>query len=584
MYKKKNFAKGTLSAQLLIGGTSLVLQSGEGAKFPAAGAGNAFVGVIWGAGFASPEADANREVVIAYLASGDTFTISRAKESSVAKQWEISDNFMLAATGAVFDEYETALLGKKNFHGIQAAGALSFDNSTHILTMASGSNIYWIQGVKFETAAAITCDLDSFVTLTANTAYYLYFDDVTGTLKASATPWDFYTMAIVAVVFWNGSAGAVQKETHDYRRCLDWHTWAHKTIGARYVSGLSLTLPTTVTDGSLQIESGSIMDEDILHTISQQTIMRGFYKASAGVYTFADYALPYLGTAGAPVFLDTDTYALSTFAAGDYAVYWVYASGDVSRPIYIVPTHASIAHVTPALARAELAPDLSGLNLNPEMKLLYKFIFAGNGQLLETADYRTSSSVPSGGSASTNASAVSFAPTGNVAATTVQAAIEELDNEKLPLAGGTLTGDVQLGETDIKLDAVLSADEKWSGIVIAATLGATIAVGDLCYLNADDSRWELVDANLSDGYDKQLGICVLAGNDGDTSEMLVYGKVRSAAFPAFTVGSPLYISETAGDMTHTQPVTTDVCIRKIGIAITAEDLLFNPESTFIIHT
>lgn len=146
-----------------------------------------------------------------------------------------------------------------------------------------------------------------------------------------------------------------------------------------------------------------------------------------------------------------------------------------------------------------------------------------------------------------------------------------------------MSGDIQLGETDIKLDAVLSEDEKWSGIVIAGTAGATLAVGDLVYLNADDSRWELVDANLSDGYDKQLGICVLAGNDGDTIELLTYGKVRSAAFPAFTVGSPLYISETAGDMTHTQPISADSCVRVIGYAITAEDLMFNPSNDFYTH-
>jgi hypothetical protein len=155
----------------------------------------------------------------------------------------------------------------------------------------------------------------------------------------------------------------------------------------------------------------------------------------------------------------------------------------------------------------------------------------------------------------------------------------------LAVTGGTLTGDIQLGETDIKLDAVLSADEKWSGIVIAGVSGVTtLAVGDLCYLNADDSRWELVDANLSDGYDKQLGICVLAGADGAATEMLVYGKVRSAAFPAFTVGSPLYISETAGDMTHTAPVTADSATRIVGIALTAEDLLFNPSNDYYTHT
>lgn len=153
------------------------------------------------------------------------------------------------------------------------------------------------------------------------------------------------------------------------------------------------------------------------------------------------------------------------------------------------------------------------------------------------------------------------------------------------LTGATMDGDIQLGETDIKLDAVLSADEKWSGTVISGTSGVTtLAVGDLCYLNANDSRWELVDANLSDGYDKMLGICVLAAADNVATEMLVYGKVRSAAFPAFTVGSAVYISETAGDCTQTKPTTTDVGIRIIGYAITAEDLFFNPDNIYYTPT
>lgn len=109
MYKKANLAAGTLSAQLLVGGSSLVLQTDEGLKFPDTGSGNTFVGVIWGAAYLSPEKDATTEFVTAYRSSGDTFTIVRAQEGTSAKQWEIGDNFMLTASAAVFDEYETAL-------------------------------------------------------------------------------------------------------------------------------------------------------------------------------------------------------------------------------------------------------------------------------------------------------------------------------------------------------------------------------------------------------------------------------------------------------------------------------------------
>jgi len=48
---------------------------------------------------------------------------------------------------------------------------------------------------------------------------------------------------------------------------------------------------------------------------------------------------------------------------------------------------------------------------------------------------------------SVSANQVSFTPTGSIAASNVQAAIEELDTEKLPLAGGTITGALLIGDT-----------------------------------------------------------------------------------------------------------------------------------------
>ena len=44
--------------------------------------------------------------------------------------------------------------------------------------------------------------------------------------------------------------------------------------------------------------------------------------------------------------------------------------------------------------------------------------------------------------ASTSATAVSFTPAGGIAATNVQAALTELDTEKMPKTGGSFTGDV----------------------------------------------------------------------------------------------------------------------------------------------
>jgi len=152
------------------------------------------------------------------------------------------------------------------------------------------------------------------------------------------------------------------------------------------------------------------------------------------------------------------------------------------------------------------------------------------------------------------------------------------------LAGAeTLTNKIlgagtQLGENSLKLDASLSGDETRSGITTTGTAGATIAVGDICYL-ASSGKWLLTDGILDGtdtGFSKQLGICILASTNTNPTEMLLYGKVRSAAFPSFTTGSPLYLSNTDGDITGTQPATSNHAIRIVGFALSADDLMFNP--------
>lgn len=158
--------------------------------------------------------------------------------------------------------------------------------------------------------------------------------------------------------------------------------------------------------------------------------------------------------------------------------------------------------------------------------------------------------------------------------------------EFMPLAGGTLTGEILHGENSaIRLDDALSADGKYCGKIEAGIAGAALVFGNLCYFNDNDSRWELFDANLSDGYDKKLGMCVLAAEaDGDATKMLLWGKIRAdSLFPALTIGAPVYGGETAGAIVTAQPTTSDACIRVIGFGNTADELFFNPSGDYMVH-
>jgi hypothetical protein len=157
-------------------------------------------------------------------------------------------------------------------------------------------------------------------------------------------------------------------------------------------------------------------------------------------------------------------------------------------------------------------------------------------------------------------------------------------------AGNTFAGTQLLAENaSIGLDPAGSADGKYTGITVTAVAGYTQAFGDLVYLDPTDSRWELCDANSAAGADGDsrgiIGMVVVAGTDGNACTILLQGIIRAdAKFPTFTINNPVYVSETAGAVTQTQPVTTDVVIRVVGFAITADEMYFNPDGAYITHT
>lgn len=139
------------------------------------------------------------------------------------------------------------------------------------------------------------------------------------------------------------------------------------------------------------------------------------------------------------------------------------------------------------------------------------------------------------------------------------------------------------------LDPAGSADGKYTGITITAISGYTQAFGDLVYFEVSTSRWAATDANSSAGAagDSRglIGIVVVAGTNGNPCTILLHGVIRAdAKFPTFTIGAPIYVSETANLVTSTQPTTADVVIRVVGFALTGDEMFFSPSSDYITHT
>lgn len=152
-------------------------------------------------------------------------------------------------------------------------------------------------------------------------------------------------------------------------------------------------------------------------------------------------------------------------------------------------------------------------------------------------------------------------------------AIEPLSPKRaLDMDGNDLIG---IAKTTL---ALLSSDGRYSGICETGTAGETLAFGETVYLKAADSRWWKTDADsaaTSGGV--KIAICVSSGTAGGTLTVLLLGKIRAdSLFPTLTIGAPVFLSKTAGLVTSTQPTGTDVVVRIVGFANTADEIYWNP--------
>jgi hypothetical protein len=120
--KNKNFAISQLASAISDSATSLSVLSGKGSLFPAAGP---FRAVIWSSSYDTPVKDANREIVTLELSSGDTFTATRAQESTTARSWSANSYIAHVITAGKIEELEAEINAKVDKVGGATAGNLA---------------------------------------------------------------------------------------------------------------------------------------------------------------------------------------------------------------------------------------------------------------------------------------------------------------------------------------------------------------------------------------------------------------------------------------------------------------------------
>ena len=381
-----------------------------------------------------------------------------------------------------------ASVGDQKKHGfINRTNTFTWTNTSPDRTIKlNGVVQYYFQGIL----KSIT---DPTVQLGTSTSglWAVYFN-AAGVLTAdqAGLP-DPEITVIMAFVWWNATAsiGCVLDERHSYLRDRKWHLWAHSSIGCRYGSGITLTATGTGAAASFAVSlAGDIWDEDIQFVVpvsSAWTVAhsaRIFYQIPTGVYSFANSTNPFLWNGGTsrvryPNSSHATPYTLADMDSGKYINIWAYACNDINQPIHlIVESLAGTAGYNNASAARQAAPpNLTGMGLAPEMKLIKRIVVRGDGEVqtaITADDYRSSSPLPAGGTTTISAAAVTFAPSGTISATSVQGAIEELDAEAITLStdaqavAGTST---TVAITPANLRAVVpddAADQTLSGVPV----------------------------------------------------------------------------------------------------------------------
>ena len=119
--------------------------------------------------------------------------------------------------------------------------------------------------------------------------------------------------------------------------------------------------------------------------------------------------------------------------------------------------------------------------------------------------------------------------------------------------------------------------------IITLTAGyGTTAVGDLVYLNNDDSKFELTDGNAAAiAADVLVGVVLEAVAENASCLVMLEGTITVDAWNWGTVGASLWISGTAGDMTQTILAVTNDIVRVVGYVLDDDTIYFAPSSSYV---
>ena len=134
---------------------------------------------------------------------------------------------------------------------------------------------------------------------------------------------------------------------------------------------------------------------------------------------------------------------------------------------------------------------------------------------------------------------------------------------------------------NISTPLLAGADHTYTGLSAQMLAGGAISAFDLVCIHT--TTQEVVEADASAyATARVLGIAPAAISDTATGTILLQGFIRDDTW-AWTAGSTLYLSETAGAMTHTAPSTDGAFVLVVGVALSPDVVYINPSMDVIEH-
>ena len=165
---------------------------------------------------------------------------------------------------------------------------------------------------------------------------------------------------------------------------------------------------------------------------------------------------------------------------------------------------------------------------------------------------------------SVNASQVAFTPFGSLSATHVQAALEELDTEKLTAAGGTITGNLEIGTAgSLSFEGATANAFETTIAVVDPTADRTITLPNISgtVITTGDTG-TVTSTMLLDG--------TIVDADINASAAIAYSKLATLTSGNIVLGN-------ASNVATSTTVTGDVTISNLGVTAIASGVIVNAD-------